>query len=83
MTSSVDGGGEIVILDGAGRLLRRMASGARVKRELAWSPDGSHIAFSTGPHQDGPYNFEIYVIDADGSRERRLTTHPAYDGAPA
>ena len=36
----------------------------------AWSPDGRKIAFS----RDGPgSNDEIYVINADGSGQRRLT----------
>lgn len=34
-----------------------------------WSPDGSRIAFSS--NRDG--NYEMYVMDADGSNIRRLT----------
>src|SRR5207302_2193555 len=28
-------------------------------------------------------NFEIYVMDADGSNQTRLTNNPAHDGEPA
>ena len=44
----------------------------------AWSPDGRRIAFASG--RDG--NFEIYVINADGSRQRRLTRNTGRDVGP-
>ena len=40
-----------------------------------WSPDGSKIAFTS--NRDG--NVEIYVVDADGENERRLTFHDEVD----
>ena len=45
----------------------------------AWSPDGRQIAF--GSSRDG--GWDIYVINADGSGLRRLTTHSARDDSPA
>ena len=42
---------------------------------LAWSPDGSRIAFVSD--RDG--NAEIYVMNADGSDLSRLTDNPALD----
>ncbi len=44
-----------------------------------WSPDGQRIAFQSC--RDG--NFEIYVMNADGSGVRRLTDDPKFDGAPS
>ncbi|NIM52761.1 MAG: hypothetical protein GTO22_26535, partial [Gemmatimonadales bacterium] len=44
-------------------------------REPAWSPDGTRIAFAS--NRDG--NYEIYVMDADGSNPVRLTDNPAGD----
>ena len=41
--------------------------------EPAFSPDGSKIAFVTG--RDG--NNEVYVMDADGQNQTRLTNTPA------
>jgi Tol biopolymer transport system component len=38
----------------------------------SWSPDGSRIVFSS--HRDSNVSTEIYVMDADGSNQRRLTT---------
>lgn len=41
----------------------------------AWSPDGTKIAFASQVARDGIYSSEqIYVMGADGGRQRRLTT---------
>jgi Tol biopolymer transport system component len=45
----------------------------------SWSPGGSKIAFVA--NRDG--NFEIYVMDADGSNQTRLTNNPATDWMPS
>jgi Tol biopolymer transport system component len=44
----------------------------------AWSPNGRKIAFVSS--RDG--NLEVYVMNADGSGQRRLTRNPTYDGDP-
>jgi len=44
----------------------------------AWSPDSAKMAFTS--RRDG--NVEIFVIDADGSNETRLTDNPADDVDP-
>jgi TolB protein len=46
----------------------------------AWSPDGKRIAFVTTRHGEG--NSEIYVMNADGSNQVRLTNHPEIDTSP-
>jgi Tol biopolymer transport system component len=45
----------------------------------AWSPDGMHIAFSS--YRDG--NWEIYVINADGTDPMRVTEQIESDYSPA
>lgn len=51
-----------------------------VAREPTWSPDGSKIAFSS--YRSGNFNLDIYVMNADGSNQVRLTTHAADDRDP-
>ena len=40
-----------------------------------WSPDGSQIAFGSD-RRNGAFRREIYVMDADGSHVRRVSTLP-------
>jgi len=47
--------------------------------EPAWSPDGKRIAFHS--NRDG--NEEIYVMNADGSGQTRLTKNEVGDTSPA
>ena len=44
----------------------------------SWSPDSKKLTFESD--RDG--NFEIYVVNADGSEPKRLTSNPAWDGNP-
>ena len=44
-----------------------------------WSPDGRRIAFDSD--RDG--NWEVYVMNADGSGVTRLTGNDAVDGSPS
>ena len=50
----------------------------RARQRPSWSPDGRKIAFTT--KRDG--NFEVYVMNADGSGQRNLTRNPAPDRSP-
>ena len=55
--------------------------------EATWSPDGNRIAFvvaSGDLSAEAPedWNEEVYVMDADGSNPRRLTTMPGNDHWP-
>jgi TolB protein len=50
----------------------------------AWSPDGARIAFMAqepGASGDNP-DYNVFVMNADGSDVRRLTTTPGSDGWP-
>lgn len=65
--------------DGRGR--RVIKPGVYVEYP-AWSPDGHRIAFmSPGETLQGSY--DIYVMNADGTDVRRLTTSQGPDGWPA
>lgn len=78
---SSPGGGDANILlfdigSGATRSLTNMSFAEN--EDPAWSPDGSRIAFSS--YRDG--NREIYVINADGTGLKRLTTNQVLDEFP-
>jgi len=68
------GGLSVINVDGSDlRSLTTTASHAK------WSPDGTKIAFTS--YRDG--NWEIYVINPDGSGLLSLTNDPATDIGPA
>lgn len=46
---------------------------------LSWSPDGHRIAFSAGPSEG---DFEIFVMNSDGSNLYQLTNNDAHDTNP-
>ncbi len=58
---------------------RHDLTGAGINNWPAFSPDGHQIAF--GSNRDG--DFEIYVMNTDGSNVRRLTKSPGLDMRPA
>jgi dipeptidyl aminopeptidase/acylaminoacyl peptidase len=86
-TSMRDGNREIYVMEATGADQRRLTfTGGGVSdtdveavdQNPSWSPDGRRIAFDST--RDG--QLEVYVMDADGSNQRRLTTSPALDAIP-
>lgn len=71
----------------AGRPGERNADGTGLTRlttraedtEPTWSADGAKVAFSSRRDK----NFEIYVMNGDGSGQTRLTMNPAAERFPA
>ena len=70
---SAFGGGQsgIFVMRADGSDVRSIMAGALHFPE--WSPDGTQIAFDGEP---GGCLFEVYIMQADGSGMRQITTHP-------
>ena len=83
--SDRDGKSNIYVMNDQGGNVRRVTDRPYAPGNLSWSPDGSQIAFvlylpSEEPGQ--PPQDDIFIMNADGSRQRNLTQHPALDAAP-
>ena len=68
---------DIYVMNPDGTGLTFLATGGTVA-DYRWSPDGTKIAFLST--RDG--NIEIYVMNANGSNQVRLTNHSALDMGP-
>jgi Tol biopolymer transport system component len=84
-----DGNNEIYVMNDDGSAPAPLSN--NVARDLwpEWSPDGTAIAFASARHDSDPQgclyqlcNFEIYVMNADGSNQTRLTDHFLGDRVP-
>lgn len=78
------------VFDLSKRSLKQVTSGDYDDDELAWSPDGKQLAFTSNrskPDPDATYNTDIWVVAADDSDKAahitQVTTGPGEDRAPA
>jgi len=75
----------IFVMNADGTGLRRLSKGSG-DESPAWSPNGRRIAFTRwtgwGVRDDTYLTAEIYVMDANGNRARRLTRNRLFDGDP-
>ena len=86
--SARDGNYEIYVMDADGTGQTRLTDNPAYDMSPVWSPDGTQIAFDTQrdifpPKEDGVGpEFEIHVINADGSGDTRLTDNMQEDRFP-
>lgn len=65
--------GDIYRMDASGGNVTRLTNNAAWDDRAIYSPDGTKIVFCTD--RDGPW--EVYVMQADGTQQTRLTVSPA------
>jgi Tol biopolymer transport system component len=83
--SEPEGGGEIYVMNADGSAQTNLTNNSAFDAYPAWQPipapapaTNGKLAF--GSDRDG--NFEIYVMNPDGSGQSRLTSNPARDAEP-
>jgi TolB protein len=76
---NLDGSGLIWLTEPPTIAFRDGTSGPATDGFPRWSPDGKKIAFVS--NRSG--NFDIYIMNADGSEITRLTNNPADDSYPS
>ncbi len=76
------GSDEIYVYDLGSESIRQLTSGGNAfiyKQRPTWSPDGSQIAFKAN---DGTLNFQIWMMNADGTNLRNVTNSTSNDYDP-
>jgi Tol biopolymer transport system component len=82
---------EIYVINADGTRLRKLTRNDDLDSDPSWSPDGKRIAFarlnggwdSCEADKWEDCNVDIYVMDADGSDQHRLTSNPKLDAEPS
>lgn len=79
---------ELYVMDIDGKNVTRLTDNDNFEDAPGWSPDGKQIIFTRDIKADNDStpgrasNGEIFIMNADGSNQRRLTNRPGFDGGP-
>lgn len=81
--SDRDGSSNIYVMNDDGSNVRQLTHSPLYDSQPTWSPDGSQIAFMRDLHSTGAgkgQQYDVFLMNADGSNLRNVTQHPAGDG---
>jgi len=74
---------ELWVMDADGSKKHQVTHNGAANFAPYWMPDGKHIIFAS--NQADPKNgrdFDLYVINENGTGQERITFHPDFDGFP-
>lgn len=75
-----DGNAEIYVMNGDGSKQARLTESPRSDLNPAWSPDSRRIAFFSTPLKPVGAEYEVHVVNVDGSGPRKLSVErPGFD----
>ena len=80
--STRDGNREIYVMNSDGTNQQRVTSSPQVEGDIAWSPNGTDIAFARWV-EGSRHVSDIYLIRTDGTNERQLTRGPGENKHPS
>lgn len=84
--SERDGERNIYVMNDHGENIRGLTDTSLKKARPDWSSDGARIAFAADLNsgkKNTPQQYDIFIMNADGSRQWNLTEHPAVDVSPS
>jgi TolB protein len=83
--STRDGNAEIYVMNANGTAQTRLTFSPAVDGRPSWSRTGNGIVFTSARDFALPSTlpkFEIYIMNGDGTNQRRLTNNSVYDDFP-
>lgn len=79
---------DVYVMNADGSNVRRLTNNGATNWAPSWYKDGEHIIFSSNmddwnrKYNDYGHNFELYLINKDGSGLQRLTYNDTFDSFP-
>jgi TolB protein len=73
---------EIFVMNADGSGLKQVTSLGGASFAPFFTPDGTHVIFSSNHHNPKGRDFELWLIGADGTGLERVTWNPTFDGFP-
>ncbi|MBN2365862.1 MAG: hypothetical protein EH225_07555, partial [Calditrichaeota bacterium] len=73
---------EIYVMDADGQNIRQVTNFGKASFAPFFHPDNKRIIFSSNVQSENPRNFDLYLINDDGSSLERITYNETFDGFP-